>query len=60
MRNSFEGWAAGGSIPGRQDCVERPAVLRHIRRLDLGVGGMGRERAMPHVGAGGWSIGLYV
>ena len=46
VRNSVEGWAAGGSIPGTLKNVERPFLQEYWRRF--GGEPVGRQRAMPH------------
>lgn len=47
VRNSVEGWFAGGSIPGYPDKVRKDFLQRHYCRW----GGemAGRQRAMPHI-----------
>lgn len=47
VRNSLEGWFAGGSIPGYPDRVRKPLLMDMYRTW----GGemTGRQRAMPHM-----------
>lgn len=47
VRTSNQGWAAGGSIPGRAECVHHAALVRLWARW--GGEATGRGRAMPHV-----------
>lgn len=47
VRNSLEGWAAGGSIPGPEKNVSKPFLARHF--CTFGGRPAGRMRAMPHI-----------
>ncbi|KAF6255393.1 hypothetical protein COO60DRAFT_1272512 [Scenedesmus sp. NREL 46B-D3] len=47
VQRSREGWAGGGSIPGRRDNVVRPFLQRHYCRW--GGEPSGRQSAMPHI-----------
>ena len=47
VRNSVEGWFAGGSIPGYPDKVKKDFLQGHYRRWGGEV--VGRQRAMPHI-----------
>ncbi|KAK9834326.1 hypothetical protein WJX81_007076 [Elliptochloris bilobata] len=47
VRQSNQGWAAGGSIPGRQACVHHSALMPLWARW--GGEASGRARAMPHI-----------
>ncbi|KAJ9520591.1 hypothetical protein QJQ45_007473 [Haematococcus lacustris] len=47
VRDSLEGWAAGGSIPGKAANIQSSLVRPLYSRLDLQA--LGRQRAMPHI-----------
>ncbi|GAB4821749.1 hypothetical protein N2152v2_008795 [Parachlorella kessleri] len=47
VRDSLEGWFAGGSIPGRADKVTRPFLQAFWHRWGGEAGG--RQHAMPHI-----------
>ncbi|KAL4859226.1 Acyl-coenzyme A oxidase [Chlorella vulgaris] len=47
VRNSMEGWFAGGSIPGPSKNVNRPFLRPYFCRWGGEV--CGRQRAMPHI-----------
>lgn len=47
VRNSLEGWWAGGSIPGNHKNVTQPFLME--RYCAFGGAPVGRQRAMPHI-----------
>ncbi len=55
VRDSIQGWVAGGSIPCAMKNIRDPHMRALLRHYDGGRGDMGRADVMPHVSALLWS-----